>query len=99
MRNKQDWMPIGIVDQIEKYEFAIKQAQNFMNLMNQELREWQNKLIDQALIRIGREAKDVWFDLEHGWKCSESPLGTCIYEVNGGYDDVCIICEEPDERK
>lgn len=38
-------------------------------------------------------------DLSLGqWDCKQSPTGKCV-TVNAKYDDICIFCGLPDERK
>jgi hypothetical protein len=95
-----NWMPVGTVDQIEKFKFAIKQANKAIGELERQKREWQESLNEQArsfLATHGIEG-DLWFDLEHGWDCPESPIGVCVYDRDD-YSDCCEICGNPDERK
>lgn len=98
-----NWMPVGTVDQIDKFKFAIKQAQKAIGELERQKREWQSSLEEQArsfLVTKGVKGEDLWFDLEHGWDCPESPIGVCVYDrTEYCYDEWCVICEQPDERK
>lgn len=100
MKRKQEWMPQGIVDQIEKYEFARALAQKHLNSISTEMRAWQAKLHDQAVFLLESEGLDfhdrgLWFDPETSWRCDESPIGVCVTEDS----DYCIFCDQPEERK
>lgn len=42
------------------------------------------------------------YQTTYPWDCPESPIGTCVYqiEIDSGYDDeCCYYCGEPEERK
>lgn len=97
-----NWMPIGVVDQIGKFKFAIKQANIALGELKRQEQEWRGRLNEQA--RHFLEGKgitgDIWFDLEGGWDCPDSPIGVCVYDRAESYqDDCCEICGNPDERK
>jgi len=92
---KQNWMPVGIVEQIEKHDFAIKHAREYLAKLSADRQEWVRKLYEQARSLI--QDPKAGFDLEHGHRCNESPVGVCVYT---DYDDeYCEYCGGPDERK
>lgn len=93
-----NWMPVGTVDQIEKFKFAIKQANIALGELERQKRQWKESLDEQArffLTSKGIEG-DLWFDLDNGWDCPESPIGVCVYNQGNEW---CEICGDPDERK
>jgi len=96
-----NWMPVGTVDQIEKFKFAIKQANIALGELKRQKQQWHDSLDEQARFFLrskGAPYQDVYFDLENGWDCPESPIGVCVYERTE-YDECCSICGNPDERK
>ncbi len=43
------------------------------------------------------ESGDDEYDLGN-WECS-GPLGRCVYSADDHYNDFCVFCGEPEERK
>ena len=53
---------------------------------------------------LNEDNADLWPDNEYGfslgeWDCADSPTGQCVYGKHGRYDEICLICGNPDERK
>lgn len=62
----------------------------------------QNKARYLKRFKLGAEP-EYWpksqADLSLGqWDCKLSPTGKCV-TVNAKYDDICVFCGNPDERK
>lgn len=92
---KRAWMPEGVTKQLDNYEFALKHAREYVGQLNSGKAEWQRKLEEQAQLIVGNP--EYVFSLDRGWECSESPIGVCVYENH--YNEWCIFCGDPEERK
>lgn len=62
----------------------------------------ENELSEALNLRYGYTAEDPFFIVVGFHECEESPIGLCLYNTDedcGAHRDICILCNQPEERK
>ena len=69
-----------------------------------ELKDNMQDKVEELVVQVvqrdfsGMEADNIYCPFEH--ECEKSPFGWCVYDAGRPmYPDVCIYCDEPEERK
>ena len=91
MIKRQDWMPLLIYDEYAHARNEVARASRREYELGCKLTEFAKKILKQHAY-----CNSLGFQLEFGWDCPESPIGTCLYEWD---DEHCVLCGEPSERK
>ena len=87
------------LDQLrQEYEKASETADYYEGIAEECRRKWEKACAENIAKEKGIDADNVvvW----DGWECEESPTGFCVYDHSGPYyDECCIYCGQPEERK
>lgn len=95
---KTQLMEIGAM--CDARDAAVRSIEEKMAERRKMLRAGIMKFLDHAQLgHLGIETSDIRFSDQFGWACKHSPTGACIYDDGSENADICLICDNPEERK